>query len=81
MVGVVETTLCDKFISDLRQAGRWFYPGTPVYSTNKTDHRDITEISLKLALSTITTITSSCYVKSNNDIQYAWCIYNNNKKF
>jgi hypothetical protein len=29
-------------------------PGIPVSSTNKTDHHDITEILLKVALSTIT---------------------------
>jgi hypothetical protein len=29
-------------------------PGTPVSSTNKTDHHDITEILLKVALNTIT---------------------------
>ena len=34
-------------------AGRWFILGTPVSSTNKTDH-DITEILLKMALTTIT---------------------------
>jgi hypothetical protein len=34
-------------------AGRWFPPGTPVSSTNKTDRHDIDEISLKVALSTI----------------------------
>jgi hypothetical protein len=28
-------------------AGRWFSPGTPVSSTNKTDRHDITEILLK----------------------------------
>ena len=33
------------------EAGRWFSPGTPVTSTNKTDHHDITEILLKEALS------------------------------
>jgi hypothetical protein len=43
-----------KFVSDLRQAGRWFSPGTPVSSTNKTSHHDITEIRLKVALNTIT---------------------------
>ena len=31
-----------------------FRSGTPVSSTNKTDHHDITEILLKVALSTIT---------------------------
>ena len=46
------TTLCDKVCQWLA-AGRWFSPGTPVYSTNKTDRHDITEILLKVALSTI----------------------------
>jgi len=31
-------------------AGRWFSLGTPVSSTNKIDHHDITEILLKVAL-------------------------------
>jgi hypothetical protein len=31
---------------------RWFSPDTPVSSTNQTDHHDITEISLKVALNT-----------------------------
>jgi len=35
-------------------AGQWFSPGTPVSSTNKTDHHDITEIQLNVALNTIT---------------------------
>ena len=34
-------------------AGRWFSPGTPVSSNNKTDRNDIAEISLKVALNTI----------------------------
>ena len=29
--------------------GRWFSPGTPVSSTNKTDRHGITEILLKVA--------------------------------
>ena len=33
--------------------GRWFSPGPLVSSTNKTDCHDITEIVLKMALSTI----------------------------
>ena len=32
--------------------GRWFAPGTPVSSINKTDRHDITEILLKVALNT-----------------------------
>jgi hypothetical protein len=34
-------------------AGLWFSPGAPVSSTNKTDCHDITELLLKVALSTI----------------------------
>jgi hypothetical protein len=32
---------------------RWFSPGPPVSSTNKTDRHDIAEILLKVALNTI----------------------------
>ena len=45
-----------KFVIDLWQV-RWFSPDTLVFSTNKTDRYDITEILLKVALNTIT-ITS-----------------------
>jgi hypothetical protein len=34
--------------------GQWFSPGPPVFSTNKTDRHDITEILLKVALNTTT---------------------------
>jgi hypothetical protein len=40
-----------KFVSDIRQVDG-FFPGSPVDTTNKTDHHDITEILLKVALST-----------------------------
>jgi len=46
------TTLCDKVCQWL-VTGWWFSPGPPVSSTNKTDRHDITEILLKVALSTI----------------------------
>ena len=49
---VFDTTLCCK-VYDLRQIGG-FLRGTAVSSTNKTDRHDITEILLKVALSTIT---------------------------
>ena len=39
--------------------GRWFSSGTPVFSTNKADHHDITRILLKVALNTIILIISS----------------------
>jgi hypothetical protein len=51
--GVLDTTLCYKVCQWLA-AGRWFSLGIPVSSTNKTDHHDITEILLKVALNTIT---------------------------
>ena len=34
-------------------AGQWFSLGTPVSSTNKSDHHHITEILLKVAFNTI----------------------------
>jgi hypothetical protein len=34
-------------------AGRWFSPGTPVSSTNKSDRHDIAKILLKIALNII----------------------------
>ena len=40
-------------------AGRWFSPGTPVSSTNRTAHHDIAEILLKVALNTVN-ITLNC---------------------
>ena len=44
-----DTTLCDQVCRGLG-AGRWFSPGTPVSSNNKTDRHGITEILLKVAL-------------------------------
>ena len=58
--GVLDTTLCDKVCQRL-STGRWFSPGMRVYSTNKTDHHDITEILLKVALNT-TTLTHPYHV-------------------
>jgi hypothetical protein len=40
-------------VCQLLATGRWFSPGTPVSSINKTDRHDITEILLKVALNTI----------------------------
>ena len=66
---ILDTTLCNKVCQWLT-AGRWFSPGTPVSSTNKTDRADITEILLKVALNTIILIlknkdvTNTCYLQS-----------------
>ena len=46
------TTLCDKVCQWLATSW-WFSLGPPVSSTNKTDRHDITEVLLKVALSTI----------------------------
>ena len=50
--GVLDTTLCDK-LCHLLVTGRWFSPGTPVSFTYKTYCHDITELLLKVALSTM----------------------------
>jgi len=43
-----------KFVSDSRQILWFFFLATPVSPTNKTDRNDMTEILLKVTLSTIT---------------------------
>jgi hypothetical protein len=48
---VIHPHLIKTYIKKL--AGVWFFPGTPVSSTDKTDLRDITEILLKVALSIV----------------------------
>ena len=45
------TTLCDKVCQWLG-TDRWFSSGPPVFSTNKADRNDITEILLKAKLKT-----------------------------
>ena len=58
--GVLDTTICDKVCQWLA-AGWWFSLGTPVSSTNKTDHHDIAEILLKVVLNTITLLTNHIF--------------------
>jgi hypothetical protein len=53
-----------KFVSDLWQVGG-FPRVSPVSSTNKTDHHDITEILLKVALNTIK--PNQIYGREKND--------------
>jgi hypothetical protein len=45
-----------KFVSDLQQVSGFLRVLSPVSSINKTDHHDITEILLKVALNTILSI-------------------------
>jgi len=52
--GVLDTTICDNiYFCQWLVVGRWFSPGTPVSSTNKTDRQDITELLLKVEINTI----------------------------
>jgi len=57
---------CDQVCQSLA-TGQWFSPAIPVYSTNKTDCHDITEILLKMVLNTInhkrTDSTKRCCMK------------------
>ena len=67
------TTLCDTWLA----TGRCFSPGPPVSSTNKTDHYDITEILLKVALNIIKLNlenTTSAYICANNG--HIFVLYN-----
>ena len=74
---VLDITLCDKVCQWL-STGQWFSLGTLVFSTNKTDHHDITEILLKVALSTITApiIDYIDYIRTELYYQsmMIWCI-------
>jgi hypothetical protein len=58
------TPLCDKVCQWLA-TGRWFSLGPPVFSTNKTDHHDITEILLKVALNTIRQTKQKIILRQN----------------
>jgi hypothetical protein len=46
--------------------GRWFSPGTPASSSTKTDHHDIAEILLKVALKHQKSNQISLRTKINN---------------
>jgi hypothetical protein len=55
-----EECILDK-VYQLLANGRWFSPGTPASSTTKAGRHDITEILMKVALSTINQIKSIAY--------------------
>ena len=62
MVGVLDTTLCDK-VRQWLAVGLWFSPDTPVSSTNKSDCHDIAAVLLKMALNNI--INQQTYILTN----------------
>jgi hypothetical protein len=72
--GVLDTTLCDQACQWLA-TGRWFSPGTPVSSTNKTDSHDIAEILLKVALSTINQTNQLISIWQNTFVNLKQCIH------
>jgi hypothetical protein len=55
--------LFDKVCQSWLATGRWFFPGPPVTSTNKTDRHSITEIFLKVALNTIAPSTDKTEIE------------------
>ena len=61
--GVLYTTLCDKVC-------QWFSLGTPVSSTNKTDHHNVTETQLKVALNIITLNHYSIFILNLNNSDF-----------
>ena len=67
--GVLDTKLCDKVCQWL-VTGHWFSPSTLVPSINKTDHHNITEILLKVVLST-KTLT---YISFSNIVYIETCL-------
>ena len=58
-----------KFVSDLRQVSG-FLRGTPVSSTNKSDHHNIDEILLKVVLNTITPYPYFIYICQNGQFPF-----------
>ena len=66
---VLNTTLCDKICQWL-VTGLWFSPWTLIYSTNKTDSHDTTEILLKVALNTRTLTLETIKIKTDHFQQF-----------
>ena len=71
--GVLDTRLCDKICQWLA-SGRWFSPGTPLSSSNKTDRHEITEILLN-------TIKQTKAIIPSNVQSMFRAIRQNNKEF
>jgi hypothetical protein len=74
------TKLCDKVCQWLA-TGRWFSLGTLVSSTKKTDHHDITEILLKVALNTINQPNMETLFLSAGDLSLFYIFWGSWNKF
>jgi hypothetical protein len=68
------TPICDKVCQWLATS-RWFSPGPSVSSTNKTDRHDITEILLKVTLSTIKQTNKQTYYQFEGPSQTLMLFY------
>ena len=68
------TTLCDKVCQWLA-TGWWFSLSPSVFSTNKTDRHDITEILLKVALNTIKQTNKQTYLEGKISLAHVWCTH------
>jgi hypothetical protein len=55
--------------------GRWFSPGSPVSSINKTDWHDITEIVLNVALNTIKQTNKIIIFMKKVPLQNNWDLF------
>ena len=77
--GCTRITAASDKVYQLLAHGRWFSPGTPASSTTKTGRHDITEILLKVALSTKHQIKSSLRKTLlwmwNTEQQYKCCSF------
>jgi hypothetical protein len=78
--GVLDTTICDKVCQWL-VAGRWFPPGIPVSSTNKTDRHDIIEIFLNVALNTIALTIHLIKINGNTLLIFCKNIFDTTSNF
>ena len=72
--GVLDTTLYDKVFQWLATC-RWFSPGTPGSTTNKTDRHDIAEILLKVTLNTRIQTYLYEFINSQKCEPWTRCVY------
>jgi len=75
---VLDTTICDE-VCQWFATCRWFSPGTPVSSTNKTDRYDLNVILLKVTLNIINQPTNleaiASFLSESRLSLYVICIY------
>jgi hypothetical protein len=65
-------------VCQLLAASQWFFPGTPVSFSNKSDRHDITEILLKMVLNTVTLTLFNVYHERVKSPGTLWSLANIN---